>query len=84
MPRLLLYSQTGQEMPSKNINAGIPISAKDKEVTLIGGEPTIHKGCSQMIEFNNSLGLGTLIYSNGHNLKILEVRSVKYKHPNRW
>ena len=41
-------------------------------LTLLGGEPTLHRDLFHMIEFNQDLGLKTTIYTNGFNLKALE------------
>lgn len=38
------------------------------KVIILGGEPTLHPDLPKMIEFNNSLGLNTTLYTNGHRL----------------
>ncbi len=43
-----------------------------EKVILLGGEPTIHPQLEKMLEFNESLGLKTTIYTNGFDLKRLE------------
>ncbi|MEK6816931.1 MAG: radical SAM protein, partial [Nanoarchaeota archaeon] len=45
---------------------------KIKKVILLGGEPTLHPGMEEMIEFNRKLGLKTTIYTNGAQIKRLE------------
>lgn len=45
-----------------------------KKVTLLGGEPTLHKRLAEIIEFNAGLGLKTTIYTNG--IRVDRLRSV--------
>lgn len=45
-----------------------------KKVTLLGGEPTLHKRLIEIVELNISLGLKTTIYTNG--IKVDRLRSV--------
>ena len=42
-----------------------------EKINILGGEPTLHKDLSEMIEFNKSLGLSTNIYSNGARIEEL-------------
>ncbi len=37
-----------------------------KKIILLGGEPTLHPNINEMIEFNNTCGLRTIIYTNGY------------------
>jgi hypothetical protein len=41
------------------------------KVIILGGEPTLHPNLREMIEFNEQLGLLTTLFTNGHNLDIL-------------
>ena len=41
-------------------------------ITLLGGEPTIHRDLGELLDFNRSLGLKTTIYTNGFDLERLE------------
>lgn len=36
-----------------------------KKITLLGGEPTLHKRLAEIIRWNASLGLKTTVYTNG-------------------
>jgi hypothetical protein len=47
-------------------------AAEVQKVILLGGEPTIHPELEKMLEFNESLGLKTTIYTNGFDLKRFE------------
>lgn len=42
------------------------------KITLLGGEPTLHKKLPDFLEQNISLGLKTTVYTNGINVKALE------------
>jgi len=42
-----------------------------KKVIILGGEPTLYPRLKDAIHLNNSLGLNTTIYSNGHKLQSL-------------
>lgn len=42
------------------------------KVTLLGGEPTLHKKLPEFLEHNVELGLPTTVYTNGVNLNALE------------
>jgi len=43
-----------------------------QKITLLGGEPTMHKDIVKMLKFNNKLGLKSTIYTNGYNLEQFE------------
>ncbi|MDP4038641.1 MAG: radical SAM protein [bacterium] len=47
-------------------------SSQANKVTLLGGEPTLHRKLVEIVEFNASLGLKTTCYTNGIRTKRLE------------
>lgn len=42
-----------------------------KKITLVGGEPTLHRQLKEIIRYNHSIGKKTTIYTNGARLQAL-------------
>lgn len=60
------FSDYKKYVYDKVVNSGL------EKVNILGGEPTLYRGLSDVVNFNHSLGLRTNVYSNGARLDSLK------------